>query len=591
MLSTNQVLQAGRYRIVGQFGQTESGLTYRAFDNLLNTNVIIKETVFDASAQPVVAKQLEGLVSIKHESFMQVHGYFSEVDRQFLVTESVEGENLQTLLEMTKRPFLLFDVLNWTEQIIDALIYLHTQAPPITHRGISPSNLTLIKGNKIKLLNSPFNLTFGERQNISSSSLRLPYSSLELIWDTLDLASQKAILHNYDEASAEILESPIDERSDVYALGATIYYLLTGRVPVDALERSIDLLDGKDDPLINPSKVNLQIPRNVSAFLLKSLEIKRENRFKSASALRLALQPMLELMKKIERETQKPLVEPQVRQAALHEVELAREALRKQREVEKLENSQESGAQTFGEVPKFSSAPISQGAFLEELEKAKQNLQQQNEAERIQRVPIERFETAVAQPVATVQSQFPAVEKVEKPMIEKSVLVAAAPVQTVLPDPQKSAGSYQTIVDDETELFASAQPAGGRSWLIPAVLVLVVLAVGGFFGFKFLSSGQPADSNPAAIKQNAASDQADRQTPTSMPVNSESPAPVMSPEPTRPADPTPTIATQSVPPVTPADDRSKVKKVTAPTPEKKAAPAAKSPTPKKKVLTVDDIIN
>ena len=82
------------------------------------------------------------------------------------------------------------------------------------------------------------------------------------------------------------------------------------------LERSIDLLEGKADPLINPSQFNPQIPRNFSYFLLKSLELKRENRFDSASAMRTALQPMLELMKKVERETQKALEDPKVREAA-----------------------------------------------------------------------------------------------------------------------------------------------------------------------------------------------------------------------------------------------------------------------------------
>ena len=340
MLTVNQELQGGRYRILNQFGSEDLGASYQAFDNVLQTKVIIKETFADNPGlyKNTITRQMESLSSIRHESFTQVHGYFSEVDRQYLVTESAEGKSLKDLLEKNQKPFLLSDVLFWVEQALNALNYLHSKIPPIIHCGITPNNLILVENKKIKLLTSAIIKDFGSKpsgkQKDQFSDLKLPYLSLELLWETLDPASQKVILNSYSIESAEILESPVDERSSVYALGATVYHLITGKVPVNALERSIEILDGKSDPLVDPSSLNTQIPHNFSAFLLKSLELKRENRFASISDMRISLQPMLDLMKKNEAEKQREASNQAVREAALREVELARQALKKQREEE-----------------------------------------------------------------------------------------------------------------------------------------------------------------------------------------------------------------------------------------------------------------
>jgi serine/threonine protein kinase len=595
MLSLNQVLQEGRYRIVGQTGQEDTGLTYQAFDNVLNTNVIIKETVFDTANQPLVSKQLEGLVSIKHESFLKVHTYFSEVNRQYLVTESVEGENLQSLLEKKKRPFLLFDVLSWTEQLLDALIYLHSKTPPVIHDKIAPQNLTLIKDNKIKLLNSAIHSGKYGSQRTSLGPLSLPYTSLESFWDTLDPASQKVILNSYHEKSAETLESPIDERSDIYALGATVYYLATGIVPVDALERSIDLLERKEDPLTSPSKINPQIPRNFSHFLLKSLELKREDRFDSASAMRLALQPMIELMKKVERETQKALEDPKVREAALREVELAREALRKQKQ-ESLQQSPESlkvqplatEAPQFIEPPNPVPPPIPQAMSEKYLPTAEVRPQEVEKIEaKVEPQEVEKIETR-PEPVLPQTQNFEA-KKVESQLPEKSVLVASAPIQPV----PKLTESYETMIDDEPDLFASAQTKSGKSWLIPVICVVLVLLVGGFFGFQYLKQKKQEETNQEAVKSNEPANTEATPTVTATPI-SEMPSTVNNQTNPSSANPTPTLETPKEDPAGLTDDKTRARKVTAPPPQtidKKPTPAAKAPTPKKKELTVDDIIH
>ncbi len=576
MLSINQVLQQGRYRILSQFGREETGLTYQAFDNVLKTNVIIKETVFESkgsvnSPKYSIAKQIENLTSIKHESFMQIHGYFSEVDCQYLVTESVEGENLKNLLEKKGKPFLLFEVLNWMEQLLDALTNLHSKNPPITHRNITPTNLILTKEGKIKLLTSSIINEFSPIQSEKQTAdLSLPYLSLELLWETLDPASQKVIFNSYDEKSAEILESLIDVRSDVYMLGATIYHLVTGKIPVDALERSIDLLEGKEDLLANPSRINPNVPRNVSTFLMKALEIKRENRFDSASAMRNALQPMLELMRKLERETQKALQDPKVREEALRQVELARQALRKQREEEeRLRQAQ------VAQILAQTSNP--QATILPEIETVEQIISSPPE-----------LKTETVEPAQTqIQEPIPTVSKVETN--STSVLVATAPDAVMRSQPISystdfEASPIQITAEDESEseLFSYSQSERKKSWwLIPAVVCAVLaLLVGGFFGFKFLNAN---NSNQPVAEQNAASNETKVETPAPTQV-------VPSPNAQElPISPSPNPTESST--VLPIENAVKVKKTATPIQPVEKKKSAKTPVPKKKEVTVDDIIN
>ena len=111
-----------------------------------------------------------------------------------------------------------------------------------------------------------------------------------MIWENLDSASRRAILNGYDERSEQILMQQPDVRSDIYSLGATLYHLLTGKLPVDALERSITILEGNPDPLPAPNEVDANISIEISDVLMKALKIRRENRFESALEMRKELE-------------------------------------------------------------------------------------------------------------------------------------------------------------------------------------------------------------------------------------------------------------------------------------------------------------
>jgi serine/threonine protein kinase len=297
MLGTNQVLHQGRYRIINSFDQDEWGGMYEAYDTVSDTNVVLRESV-GIVGKVATANQIEAinaafageakvLTEIKHESLVTVHDYFSEIDRQYLVLESVTGINLTKYLDPAEPKPALSDMLSWADQVLNALYYLHRLSPPVIHRDVRPENIKLTASLKVKLLTAKISISSGsdaaaQIPNHGNEGTAVNYKPLEQLWADLDPTSQRVILNSYDEKAAGILLRPLDSRSDIYSAGASFYHVLTGTLPYDALERSIAILDGKPDPLVKPSDLNDNIPPEVSDSLLRAMALRRENRFDSA---------------------------------------------------------------------------------------------------------------------------------------------------------------------------------------------------------------------------------------------------------------------------------------------------------------------
>lgn len=332
MVGVEKTFHQNRYRLIQQFGQDEQGNTYKAFDNVLQTNVALKEISINfqvanhaqaSNSQNVFISGARILSSIQHASLPHIYDYFSETDRGYLVMEIVDGKNLLDIYQEKKAPFEFVKAAQYADQILDALGCLHKNQPPIIHCAVNPQNIKPTGDEKIKLLNAGYaNLKANNSySNQTSATTDLPYLPLEQLWNGLDSASRKVILNSYDERSEKILEQPLDARTDIYALGATLYYLLTGHHPADALTRSIDILEGKKDPLKSPSEIDSNIPVSISNVVLRSMEIRRENRFDSAVIMRQILRSAIAQAKQNEVEKAKQQAEAQIELAKIAEQE------------------------------------------------------------------------------------------------------------------------------------------------------------------------------------------------------------------------------------------------------------------------------
>lgn len=305
MLLVNEILN-GRYRIVRQLGQGGMGAVYEAHDSTFDTTCAIKEIMIDIAKAPTAQQQelikaafereAKLLAKIKHEVVPHVRDYFSHDNRQFLVMELVEGKDLGGLLEDRKTPFPVDDVVRWMGQLLDALDYLHTQNPPIYHRDIKPQNLKLTPRGKIKLLDfgiakggqaeAPNASTVGNQTFVAAT---LNYSPIEQTYRVLDPVFREVLLQRFEAKIKVVMEQNADARTDIYALGATAYHLLTGVLPIDSLKRTTEVWSGKADPLANPGTLNGQIPPALANLLMKSMEIDRDHRFANALEMETAL--------------------------------------------------------------------------------------------------------------------------------------------------------------------------------------------------------------------------------------------------------------------------------------------------------------
>jgi eukaryotic-like serine/threonine-protein kinase len=276
MLAPDTVLQ-GRYRVVRQLGQGGMGAVYEAIDERLDTTVALKETLFsDERLRKQFEREARMLARLHHQALPRVSDHFNEGDGQFLVMQFIPGEDLFEMLARRKSPFTQEEVLQWADQLCDALDYLHTQDPPIIHRDIKPQNLKLSTRGQVVLLD--FGLAKG-----SAGQMSVVTTSASIFGYTPNYAPLE-----------QVQGMGTDSRSDIYALAATLFHLLTNVKPPDALSRAAALVNGEPDPLPMAHQVSAQASAAVAAVLAKGMSQKRDERFSTAMAMRDALREAAE---------------------------------------------------------------------------------------------------------------------------------------------------------------------------------------------------------------------------------------------------------------------------------------------------------
>lgn len=267
MIETGKILQQ-RYRIDKQIGQGGMGAVYIATDERFGSTVAIKETLFmDDNYRKAIEREARLLNSLKHAALPRVSDHFLEENVQFLVMEYIPGEDLSHMLE-SGATFEPDQVLKWADQLLDALEYLHTQSVPVIHRDIKPQNLKLTSRDQIILLD--FGLAKGNPTDAGHQT-----------------AAKSIFGYSRNYASLEQIQGTgTDPRSDLYSLAATLYHLLTGTPPEDALTRAMAVLSNRPDPLQPASSVRAAVPRGVAGVLQRSLALSADDRPTTAAEMR-----------------------------------------------------------------------------------------------------------------------------------------------------------------------------------------------------------------------------------------------------------------------------------------------------------------
>ncbi len=269
---TNGTVLHGRYRIVREIGHGGMGAVYEAIDSRLQNTVAVKECRLPGvDADRAFEREAKLLAALRHPALPVVTDYFVEGKAQFLVMQFIEGDDLGKLLDHRRSRFPPAEVVVWARTVLDALGYLHDQEPSVVHRDIKPANLKRTPRGEIVLLD--FGLAKGRPEEAAA-----PPPDRSVFGYTLAYAPLE-----------QILGRKTDARSDVYAVGATLYHLLTGYPPVNARDRSQAVASGTPDPLTAAHLLGPDIPENLGRVIARAMALDGADRYGSARSMWAAL--------------------------------------------------------------------------------------------------------------------------------------------------------------------------------------------------------------------------------------------------------------------------------------------------------------
>ncbi|WP_164689166.1 SUMF1/EgtB/PvdO family nonheme iron enzyme [Herpetosiphon llansteffanensis] len=258
-----------RYKIMTFIGAGGFSRVYGAIDLRLKVPCAIKENnEFDQSAHVQFLAEAQLLARLRHPSMTKVSDYFTDPSgAQFLVMEFVPGKDLEKLMDEAETIVSWRTVAEWGKIVCDVLTYLHTQDPPIIHRDIKPANLRLTPNGDLMVIDLGIAKEYrdGTATNRAAQAYSGGYSPIE-----------------------QYLGQGTDPRSDLYALGATLYHLLVGKMPPEAPNR----LRGISMQTVEQARPD--IPVLMARAVDRAMAIEPEHRPPSAAALHMVFERVLE---------------------------------------------------------------------------------------------------------------------------------------------------------------------------------------------------------------------------------------------------------------------------------------------------------
>ena len=271
ILAPGRILQ-DRYRIVRQLGKGGMGAVYEAIDQRLDATVALKETFsVDDRLRRQFEQEARLLAQLHHPALPRVSDYFTEGDRAFLVMQFISGVDLAEIIVTQPGPFPRNQVIAWADQLLDALVYLHARDRQIIHRDIKPHNLKLTSTGQIALLD--FGLAKAQVGDLSATS---------------PVASIFGYTRRYSPLE-QMRDEGTSPQSDIYALGATLYHLLTGVKPPDAFLRAAAFANSKPDPLRAADEIHSAVGPEIAEILCRAMALRAEDRYANAGEFREAL--------------------------------------------------------------------------------------------------------------------------------------------------------------------------------------------------------------------------------------------------------------------------------------------------------------
>lgn len=261
-----------RYELLELLGEGGMGQVFKARHNRLGKLFAVK-SLRNLSPDPhEQAKFLDAfeseartLAELDHQALAKVSDFFEMGRVHFLVMEFIDGKTLARVVELAPRNLSQRRVRQWALELCDVLSYLHRQSPPVIVRDLKPENIMIDSKRRLRLID------FGISKRLK------PGEGTRDIVKGMGTA-EYAPLEQYGNSTT-------DQRSDIYALGATLYFLLTEIAPPPAWKRASEGVQP-----VSPSQVNQTVNSAFEALVLSMMALRREDRPQTILAVKAALE-------------------------------------------------------------------------------------------------------------------------------------------------------------------------------------------------------------------------------------------------------------------------------------------------------------
>lgn len=262
------------YRIVGLLGRGGMGSVYEAEDSQFGRRVALKliAAAHVASDEAVERFRQEGRLTstLSHPRCVFVLAADEYLGRPYIVMELMPGATLQTLVE-TRGALPVGEAIAKILDVIEGLQEAHFRG--IIHRDVKPSNCFLESSGRVKVGD------FGLSKSLDTDS---------------GLTRSGSFIGTPLYASPEqIKRDPVDERTDLYSVAATLYFLLTGRPPFQAEDAAATLAKIVSEPPTSMRKLCPELPPSLEAAVLRGLERDPARRWQDLGRFREALLPFV----------------------------------------------------------------------------------------------------------------------------------------------------------------------------------------------------------------------------------------------------------------------------------------------------------